>query len=347
MLAIVAFRLTAEFNVQRISRMIIARLGQASDSQHLKRRSDRLVFFGGAGWGMTTWPTQSASLDNPAVVIIFLTVLVAPLVSVVVFAPSSGTFNRWVAGWLAAIVAPALLVHGKSQILVALSCACFAYAMVWLSQRLHAQLRRLTALQFENGDLANELGDLNSALVHSLALAERNARCDSLTGLPNRRAFEEAVVKLRTDSGTIGHHLLLIDLDHFKTINDRFGHAAGDIVLASVSAAIEAQMRAGECCARWGGEEFVALLLDCDIDEALARVEKLRRQISELIVPGLPKAALPVTASIGIAPWKPQEPLERVVALADEAMYQAKHHGRNRAIYAGSIVGQRLGTAAA
>ena len=342
MLAVVGFRTLAECAAQWASRAMIERLSQGQDIQSLKRRAEFVVIFAGAGWGMATWPTQGADLASFAAVLIFLAVQLSAIVAMILAVPSPDSFKRWLMGWLAAVAAPAFAGYGIIQIVVALTCGVFAYALVWLSRRLHLQLRQMIALQFENRDLADELGELNTALAHSLALAERNARCDSLTGLPNRRAFEEAIVKLHQDSGTVGRHLLLIDLDHFKSINDRFGHASGDVVLASVSVAIEGQMRAGECCARWGGEEFVALLLECDVDAALARVESLRRQIGAMIVPGLPQAALPVTASIGIAPWKAQESLESVVARADAAMYQAKHHGRNRAFYAGLFAGPGL-----
>ena len=347
MLAVVALRTTAELSAQWTARAMIVRLSQGEAIQHLKRRSEFVVFFAGAGWGMAIWPIQGAGLAVLGAVLIFLAVQLSAVVAMILTVPSPDSFKRWLAGWLAAVAAPALAGYGTAQTVVALTCAVYAYALLWLSRRLHLQLRQMIALQFENQDLAGELGELNAALAHSLALAERNARRDSLTGLPNRRAFEEAIVKLHQDSGTVGRHLLLIDLDHFKSINDRFGHASGDVVLASVSVAIEGQMRAGECCARWGGEEFVALLLECDVDAALARVESLRRQIGAMIVPGLPEAAHPVTASIGIAPWQAQETLESVVARADEAMYQAKNHGRNRAFYAGLFAGPGLSHAQA
>lgn len=347
MLAVVSFRNLAEYFAQRVSRQIIVRLAADRTIDDLKRHSEFVVFLAGIGWGMATWPTQSAHLANLVSVIIFLAVQVSAIVATIISAPSSSSFKRWISGWLVAVVTPAFVVHGIPQIIEALTCSVLAYALLWLSRRLHLQLREMTALQFENQDLASELSELNDALGHSLALAERTARHDSLTGMPNRRAFEEEVVKLHQNSGTIGRHLLLIDLDHFKSINDRYGHASGDIVLASVSAAIEGQMRVGECCARWGGEEFVAFLLDCDVAAALARVEGLRRLISSLIVPGLPKAALPVTASIGIAPWQVQDSLQSVVARADKAMYQAKQTGRNRAIYAEGIADPAVRPAAA
>lgn len=244
--------------------------------------------------------------------------------------PSPIALKRWMVGWLAAMVAPAAFAFSATSAVLAITSGVFAAVVLWLSRNLHEQLRHLVTLQFENEELARELGAVNAALAHALTEAERNACKDSLTGLNNRRAFEVAVVNLHRDCGHLGQHLLLIDLDYFKRINDSLGHASGDAALAAVSTALSNEMRADECCARWGGEEFVALVFECDLAAATARAENLRQRIAELVIDGWPCKVPLITASIGVAAWKANEPLEHVIARADLAMYDAKNNGRNR-----------------
>ena len=118
-------------------------------------------------------------------------------------------------------------------------------------------------------------------------------------------------------------HLALLDVDHFKRFNDTNGHQAGDLLLKSAAAAWKAQLREGDTLARYGGEEFTALLGGCSQAEALAVLERVR-------------AATPLgeTVSVGVAQWDGRQTPEQLIGLADEALYQAKHQGRNRVVAA-------------
>ncbi len=167
------------------------------------------------------------------------------------------------------------------------------------------------------------------ANLRNLAIAEMRAATDSLTGLPNKRAVYDTLKRMLAQaSRTITPFaLLLIDLDHFKEINDRLGHPVGDQALADVAVALTSTMRDSDFAGRNGGEEFAVMLPDTDLEGALQTAEKIRLAIADVEVPG--DAVL--TASIGVALY-PQHATstDRLERLADAALYVAKRSGRNR-----------------
>lgn len=162
---------------------------------------------------------------------------------------------------------------------------------------------------------------------------------DFLTGLPNRRAFFEAAEAEMARARRHGFSLvvLLMDVDHFKRVNDQLGHTAGDLALVAVAGVLHEGMRQGDLAARLGGEEFVALLSHCSLDAGMAFAERLREAIqAEAIDVGGGQPALHLTVSIGLADSGSHgHELEALVARADEAMYRAKREGRNRTEWAG------------
>ncbi len=171
---------------------------------------------------------------------------------------------------------------------------------------------------------------LSTQVAGALARAElveqlqAMARTDALTGLLNRRAMTEA---LERDIASARRRrplsVALIDLDHFKDFNDRFGHQAGDRLLASAAARWTAELRPADTIARYGGEEFLVLLPGCEIETATTIADRLRG--------AMPEAQ---TCSIGVAQWDGQETATSLVARADAALYAAKDAGRNRTIVA-------------
>lgn len=167
------------------------------------------------------------------------------------------------------------------------------------------------------------------ANLRNLALAEVRAATDSLTGLPNKRALEDALKRhVAQASRTITPlAICMLDLDHFKKINDVYGHERGDEVLASVGAALEDSIRESDMAGRFGGEEFLILLPGTDAHGAKAIAEKLRAAISRMSVAGVDRS---ITASIGLAVF-PDDAVERetLLRLADRALYAAKTGGRN------------------
>ena len=168
--------------------------------------------------------------------------------------------------------------------------------------------------------------------------SQRLATTDGLTSLLNRRAFGEIMDRelSRCDRCATPASLLLLDLDHFKVINDTRGHAAGDAVLSAVGKLLRSQARAHDVIARWGGEEFVIALPDANAAGAQASAERIRNAIAQLVVMDGAGDPIPLTASIGVAERRRHEPLDVAVDRADRAMYCAKVGGRNRVCLAES-----------
>ena len=169
------------------------------------------------------------------------------------------------------------------------------------------------------------------ANLRNLAIAEARASTDGLTGLPNKRAVTEALKRLYGQASTTGSPLalLLLDLDHFKQVNDVRGHTVGDQVLAKVGAVLQSVLRTGDFAGRNGGEEFAIILPDTEIGTAVQVAERVRTAVSEISLPG---TDVTVTTSIGIAGYPDHATTpDRLERLADSALYVAKRDGRNRA----------------
>jgi two-component system cell cycle response regulator len=161
--------------------------------------------------------------------------------------------------------------------------------------------------------------------------SQKLATTDPLTGLANRRALLSA---LQVEIAFSRRHasplsFLLMDVDHFKAINDGHGHAAGDRVLAAIGDLLRAELRVPDISARWGGEEFVVVLKHTDGNGGLVAAERIRRAVQALSISVLDKR-IPVTVSIGVAEFDPGDSAETMVDRADRAMYGAKTGGRNR-----------------
>ncbi len=168
------------------------------------------------------------------------------------------------------------------------------------------------------------------ANLRNLAIAELRAATDSLTALPNKRAVGDTLKRMVAQASRTLTPLclLLLDLDHFKDINDRFGHPVGDQALANVGAALRGTLRESDFAGRNGGEEFAVLLPDTDITGAVEAAERIRAAIADITLPGLD---VEVTASVGVAAYPDHATsAERLEQLADSALYLAKRAGRNR-----------------
>ena len=170
-------------------------------------------------------------------------------------------------------------------------------------------------------------------LLHELArsreAATRLANRDALTGVLTRRHFTELAAREQALALRRAWPIsvLMIDVDHFKEVNDRHGHPTGDAVLAHVAAQCIGMLRTGDLFTRWGGEEFVALLPATDAEGALEVAERLRAGIADAVLPELRHR---VTASVGVATGSGEQPVDVLIAGADAAMYEAKRGGRNR-----------------
>jgi diguanylate cyclase (GGDEF)-like protein len=197
-----------------------------------------------------------------------------------------------------------------------------------------------SVLAEHEGDLVgNEARSMRDAVLQSapilgnlrnLAIAQVRAATDSLTGLPNRRALDDTLKRMvaQTSRGLVPLAALMCDLDHFKEVNDRFGHGRGDDVLAAVGAALLHSLRAGDFAGRYGGEEFLILLPSTGTEGAVEAAERLRASVAQIRVPAVDRQ---ISLSVGIAVIPDHaidaQSLERA---ADRALYAAKKAGRNR-----------------
>jgi diguanylate cyclase (GGDEF)-like protein len=175
---------------------------------------------------------------------------------------------------------------------------------------------------------------LENARLHRIV--EHQALVDELTGLANRRSIEESLHAEAARSARFGDPLavVLADLDKFKAVNDRYGHAAGDEVLKAFAAALRETVRESDHAGRWGGEEFALILTNTDADGGVRLAERARAAIESRTVELPDGDSVRVTASFGVAAFPDRRDAEQLFAAADAALYEAKRAGRNRVVRA-------------
>ena len=204
---------------------------------------------------------------------------------------------------------------------------------IWLVLALLYLFMRLVRLQGEvrlERQQSQQLQEINRALdVRSQELVQM-ATTDALTGAFNRKGLEDVLQEALADWHRHQHPLglVLIDIDHFKSINDTHGHQAGDRVLAGLAELVRGHVRGQDLLGRWGGEEFLLVCRNTHLPQAVAIAEKLRALVAGHRFGG----GLRITASFGVAAMDSERPLDQVFAAADEALYRAKAEGRNRVI---------------
>ncbi|MEO1268657.1 MAG: diguanylate cyclase [Myxococcota bacterium] len=199
------------------------------------------------------------------------------------------------------------------------------------------QLRRAVRYAVERGRLVSELVRSRTDLKAVNAQLEQMVTHDPLTGLFNRRGLEQRLDQLIKE-GQRGRQfaVVMIDIDHFKSINDTYGHAVGDQVIKAVACWLQDNARAVDCVARYGGEEFTLLLVDIEPGEVNEVVERLCSGLAESITE--PQV---VTASFGVCSFGDSTmDAESLVEAADAALYRAKQQGRNRVC--SHVIGPRL-----
>jgi len=189
-------------------------------------------------------------------------------------------------------------------------------------------VRQLKAAKEETNKLSEQLRIANNKLLDE-------ARKDELTDLANRRSLEAFLEKEVERCARYGHPItiLFIDIDNFKSVNDKYGHLEGDTALRQFANILKHEVRGADIVARHGGEEFVAVLVETDADAAMLVAERIRRSVEETsiqLASGRPPASL--TASVGVAAWEPPErpvTADRLLERADQAMYRSKAAGKN------------------
>lgn len=189
----------------------------------------------------------------------------------------------------------------------------------------------IVGLNEHSANVEHSLTQANLVLKQQELVHEDESLTDALTGVGNRRRLDQALAaeigRMRRGGGKLS--AIMLDVDHFKRVNDDFGHAAGDCVLAELGALLRSQMRAIDIVARFGGEEFVMLLPDANLAAAAATAERLRVALAERVIAPLPH---PVTASFGVAELGDDDDATALLGRIDAALYQAKQGGRNRVV---------------
>jgi len=193
----------------------------------------------------------------------------------------------------------------------------------------HEVILQLSNLNNELTNISRELAQKNRELAKANAAITQLLRTDALTGLANRRFLMEtlATVMSAAQRHRLPLSLIMVDLDHFKSINDTWGHDVGDAVLQGFGRLLQQVTRKEDLAARYGGEEFVILLPHTDLEGARRLAARIQRELAIQEFPGL---VGPVTASFGIAQLEGSEDAAALLKRADQALYLAKARGRNR-----------------
>jgi diguanylate cyclase (GGDEF)-like protein len=277
----------------------------------------------GAWWGavMPLLSSSDAALNG----ILAAVLCGAIAINAPVYVPHVQVFYAMCAAmWLMTLASlPAHPGPGMRDIVLALGVflGLLCYVTRGVAKRLVEGLR----LQLANVALTAQLSE-------ALAAASQQAATDGLTGLPNRRSLDQLLNAQLAMAQREGRpfSVLMLDLDHFKAVNDTHGHAVGDAVLRGFAQRIQAQLRRSDVCARYGGEEFCVVLPGTADALALDAGERLRRAVAG--APLAPK--VPVTVSVGVATWRAGDDAAALLARADEALYTAKRTGRDRVVAA-------------
>ena len=183
-------------------------------------------------------------------------------------------------------------------------------------------------------ELAEATRLLDETMDQTLDLVESNQR-DALTGLYNRKYFDEQITQELATARRYNWPLTLaiIDIDHFKAVNDTYGHPGGDLVLQGLAVRLQAMLRTSDSLCRFGGEEFALILHQVDQPTAGLLVERLRGAIEALRIEMSDGRHVAITISIGTASLNPEWSAGELIAFADQALYASKHGGRNRVTF--------------
>src|SRR6476469_334950 len=262
--------------------------------------------------------------------------LVAPVAVGILFLTNPGLTASWVddAGSRSIVAAVTAVAIGVAM------ASAIAWTIVWIRYgRLVKAAERIAggdytvAVPTSGGGMESRLGKAINAIAASLADTTDRATVDRLTGVVNRQALLAALFAEVERASRYERPLCVafVDIDHFKAVNDSYGHASGDIVLRGVAQTIAENLRASDLIGRYGGEEFMLILTETDVDEGAALSEKLRKLVERLQFSVEGNSALSVTISIGIVGGSGQKlRMDNLVRDADAAMYSAKSLGRNQ-----------------
>ena len=300
-------------------------------------RHDLLVILTVLGWGVMPFAFAGVISPTHMAIVIYggLIALTVMAVSFIAALPACAAALAFTAVPLVTFMASRGTYVGAMMALATIMFAVTLQARLRVS---HRTLLEALGAQRENAALVKELEGYrhqlereNAVLGDSLRDASLAATRDPLTGLFNRRYLASYVQPLaqpvleELETVTIG----VVDIDHFKRVNDRHGHLVGDQMLRAVADLLNARLRDHDCLVRFGGEEFIVVLRRCDIRRARRVAEALRHNVASAEIE-TDAGIVPITVSIGLAEWRPGEQLDEVIQRADRTLYGAKQAGRDR-----------------
>ncbi|CAN7587859.1 diguanylate cyclase [Massilia sp. LjRoot122] len=300
--------------------------GVIKDGSRYERYARRVHWVAGLdgfAWGLMIWFLMGHDPILDATLIALLCGVIA--VNAQVYATYTMAFYRQIGTiWIVSLFGFLLHVTDqKSATDYAAGITVFIALIVYYTREISKRLLEGIRLQRANASLAERLRV-------ALQKVELDAATDALTGQGNRRALDELLkqqAELFISSGK-SFSILMLDIDFFKTINDRFGHMIGDDVLRAFVQRVREYLRPGDVCARFGGEEFVVVLPRTSLEEAREVAERLRLGVAQS--PLLQDPSLHVTVSIGVASLAPNQTVGDLLATADASVYAAKNAGRNQ-----------------
>lgn len=284
----------------------------------------------GGLWGAMMAPVAHTLGTNIESMFVCVVIVASAMITCVVCADQRRFALPFLLGFELVLVPVSLWHSDVIGLIPTIATLALVPVALTLTQVVRTQTRLIVRTQLENKMLADQLGI-------ALKKAEYVANRDSLTGLLNRRAFEAAAEEMRLIGGNGAKlAIILVDLDHFKSINDSYGHPMGDEVLKSTATLIQEITgpmsligRGDGAVARWGGEEFILLLSNCSLDHAVETAELIRARLHRER-PSYWPVDMSVSGSFGIADWSEDIGLHQAISMADQAMYSAKVGGRNR-----------------
>jgi diguanylate cyclase (GGDEF)-like protein len=328
--------LAAVFGVRvMLARRMLARLDPADPRSD--RRYDALVLLASSVWGLAPIALHGSISLLSQYCVVYAAFVATALLAITYIAALPASLVL-VAASVLPLVGFMVWEGPGVMVLLALGTLVCAVALQLRVFSIHGTLLQALAAERQNAALVQELQTYrqtleteNASLDSSLRAAAHAAHRDPLTGLFNRRhvtAYAEPLAEA-VQAGREQVTLCMVDVDHFKQVNDRHGHRVGDEVLRAVGTLLGARLREGDCLARIGGEEFMIVLRQCDASRGRRVAESVRHNVAASQI-RTRAGEVPITVSVGLAQWAAGETFDAVVERADRALYDAKHSGRDR-----------------
>lgn len=305
-----------------------------------KDKDDRILYplwlfmegLSGAIWGLMLYTIATSTLSGHVFSVVAVTVCGTIIAGTIKSSITLNASKVQIFGFALTSIPIALIYYEHFGLTVVVALIAMPIAVTLTATHACEETVNGIRTEIENGLLAGHLAD-------ALEVADFMSRHDSLTNLLNRRELTDSANRLRSGRPDRQIMVMLLDLDHFKKVNDMFGHAIGDSALLATANALRSiisddnQVSSdNHAIARWGGEEFVMLLADISTDKAAIIGKKIRQKLANFNDVDWPQD-MAITASIGSAKWLPDEPLDDAIARADKAMYDAKDKGRNAFVH--------------